>query len=49
MMVALAKLIADRSRRQQMGDAARKHMASFDWDLVSRQWQKAYLEIGAAR
>jgi glycosyltransferase involved in cell wall biosynthesis len=49
MMQALAKLIADPSLRQRMGEAARKHVASFDWDLVSQQWQNAYLEIGAAR
>jgi glycosyltransferase involved in cell wall biosynthesis len=46
MMQALAKLIADRSLRTHMGIAACKHMANFDWDLVSRQWQNAYLEIG---
>ncbi len=49
MMHALAKLIADCSLRQRMGEAARNHMANFDWDLVSQRWQKAYLEIGAAR
>jgi glycosyltransferase involved in cell wall biosynthesis len=49
MMRALATLIADRSLRTRMGTAARKHMMSFDWDLVSMQWQKAYLEIWAAR
>jgi glycosyltransferase involved in cell wall biosynthesis len=49
MMQALGKLIADRSLREQMGAAARKHVAQFDWDLVSRQWQNAYLEIAAAK
>ena len=49
MMQALARLIADRSLRQGMGEAARKHMANFDWDLVAGQWEKAYLEIGSAR
>ena len=49
MMQALAKLIADRSLRQRMGEAARKHMADFDWDPVGRQWEKAYLEIGSGR
>jgi glycosyltransferase involved in cell wall biosynthesis len=48
MMKALAKLIADRSLRQQMGEAARKHVVTFDWDLVSKQWEKAYLEIAVA-
>ena len=49
MMQALGKLIADQSFREQMGAAARKHVAQFDWDLVSRQWQNAYLEIAALK
>jgi len=48
MMQALGKLIADASLRAQMGTAARKHMERFDWDLVARQWQNAYLEIATA-
>jgi glycosyltransferase involved in cell wall biosynthesis len=48
MMEALGKLIADRTLRERMGTAARKHMEKFDWDVVSRQWQNAYLEIAAA-
>ncbi len=49
MMQVLAKLIADRGLRQRMGAAGREHMASFDWDLVARQWQDAYLAIAGAR
>jgi glycosyltransferase involved in cell wall biosynthesis len=45
MMRALRRLIEDRSLRERMGVAARKHMEGFDWELVSRQWQSAYLEI----
>jgi glycosyltransferase involved in cell wall biosynthesis len=48
MMQALGKLIADRSLRDRMAAAARKHMEKFDWNVVSRQWQSAYLEIAAA-
>jgi glycosyltransferase involved in cell wall biosynthesis len=49
MMQALKKLIADRSLREQMGTAARIHMQKFDWNVVSRQWQSAYLEIADAQ
>jgi len=49
MMQALDKLISDSSLRRRMGQAARKHVESFSWDRVSRQWQKAYLEIAASR
>jgi glycosyltransferase involved in cell wall biosynthesis len=48
MMQALGKLITDTSLRTQMGAAARKHVTQFDWDIVSRQWQNAYLEIAGA-
>ncbi len=49
MMQRLGQLISDRSLREQMGLAARRHALQFDWDLVSRLWQNAYLEIAAAR
>ena len=45
----LGKAIADRSLRERMGAAARQHMEKFDWDVIGRQWQNAYLEIAAAR
>jgi len=48
MMQALGRLIGDRSLREHMGAAARAHMEKFDWDVVSRQWQDAYLEIAGA-
>ncbi len=49
MMQRLGQLISDRSLRQRMGLAARKHALQFDWDLVSKLWQNAYLEIAAGR
>jgi len=49
MMQALARLVADRFLRQRMGAAGRQHMSNFDWDVVAPQWQRAYLEIAAAR
>jgi glycosyltransferase involved in cell wall biosynthesis len=47
MMQALGQLLADRPLRERMGTAARKHMEQFDWNVVSRQWESAYLEIAA--
>jgi glycosyltransferase involved in cell wall biosynthesis len=49
MMQALGRLVADPSLRRRMGAAARKHMEKFDWDLVCRHWQNAYLEIADAQ
>jgi glycosyltransferase involved in cell wall biosynthesis len=48
MMQALKILIGDRSMRERMGSAARKHMQKFDWNVVSKLWQNAYLELAAA-
>ena len=49
MMQRLGQLIADSSLREQMGQAARQHVLQFDWNLVSKLWQDAYLAIAAAR
>jgi glycosyltransferase involved in cell wall biosynthesis len=49
MMQALGNLISDRGLRDRMGRAARQHAEKFDWDLVSGQWQNAYLEIASSR
>jgi glycosyltransferase involved in cell wall biosynthesis len=49
MMQRLGQLISDLPLREQMGLAARQHVLQFDWNLVSRLWQNAYLEIAAAR
>jgi len=49
MMQALGKLLADRPLRDQMGAAARRHMEQFDWNLVNKQWERAYLEIASRR
>ena len=45
MMQALEKLIEDCSLRERMGSAARSHVRTYDWDIVARKWQSAYLEI----
>jgi glycosyltransferase involved in cell wall biosynthesis len=47
MTQVLGRLLGDRCLRHQMGADARRHIQQFDWDLVSRQWQKAYLEIAS--
>jgi len=49
MMQALETLINDHALREQMGKKAREHVQQFSWDVVSRQWQNAYLEIAASR
>jgi glycosyltransferase involved in cell wall biosynthesis len=49
MMGALGNLIRDESLRDRMGRAARSHAEKFDWDLIGKEWQNAYLAIAWAR
>ena len=49
MKQALATLIADGALRHRMGAAARRLAENFDWNLVTKKWQDAYLEIATAR
>lgn len=49
MVARLGKLITDSALRQSMGVAARKHAETFDWDIVSRYWEDAYLRISEGR
>jgi glycosyltransferase involved in cell wall biosynthesis len=49
MMQALGRLMSDSCLRERMGKKAREHVKQFEWDIVARQWQKAYLEIAASR
>jgi glycosyltransferase involved in cell wall biosynthesis len=43
----LASLLSDRELRQRMGEAARRHATTFDWDIVSKKWAEAYREIAS--
>lgn len=45
MMERLGELIGNPERRQAMGAAAREHALKFDWDLIYRLWEDAYIKI----
>jgi glycosyltransferase involved in cell wall biosynthesis len=47
MLEKLGVLISDASLRKRMGTAARKHVEQFDWNMVAKFWQEAYLGIAA--
>jgi len=42
MMEKLETLIEDPSLRHEMGIKAREHAKKFDWDIVVKQWEKAF-------
>jgi glycosyltransferase involved in cell wall biosynthesis len=48
MIDALGKLIADRALRERMGAEGLKHAVQFDWDVVAKTWETAYLETAAS-
>ena len=47
MIEKLGLLINDAQLRESMGEAGRKLTEKFDWDIVARLWQDAYLEIAS--
>ena len=49
MIKRLGELIADASLRLRMGLEARRHAQKFDWDLVAKNWEDAYLEIAGSQ
>jgi len=49
MIKSLGELIADASFRQRMGMEGRRHVQKFDWDIVAKTWEDAYLEIASVQ
>jgi glycosyltransferase involved in cell wall biosynthesis len=43
----LERLLASRDLRQRMGRRARSHIARFDWDLITMQWEGIFLSLAA--
>ncbi len=48
MIEKLSLLLQDTQLRMRMGAAARQHAQEFDWNKISRSWEKAYLAISAS-
>jgi len=46
-MSHLDTLLASPDLRQRMGRRARSHIASFDWDLITKQWESIFLGLTA--
>ncbi len=46
---ALGRLLADRGLRERMGVEACKQATKFDWDVVAKVWESAYLETATGR
>lgn len=49
MFSRLESLIGDSEARRRMGKDGRAHMARFSWDVVTRQWENAFVRIVEAR
>jgi len=48
MMQRLGEMIGNAELRGAMGEAARQHAQKFDWDVVYRVWEDAYLKIAGS-
>jgi len=48
MLHRLEQLIQGSGLRTRMGSAARHHAKKFDWDIVSKQWNSAFIEIAGS-
>jgi glycosyltransferase involved in cell wall biosynthesis len=42
-------LIRQTELRRSMGEAAVAHACKFDWDVIARQWQEAFVQAVAHR
>jgi glycosyltransferase involved in cell wall biosynthesis len=45
MLDRLNLLLEDQEIRQRMGDAAIDYVKNFDWDLITKKWEKKFLEL----
>lgn len=45
LLARLGCLIHDPELRRTMGAAGRKHIAKFDWDPITRQWQEIFVSL----
>ena len=45
----LAKLVANPELRRVMGRASRAHSEQFDWDLITRRWEKIFERLARDR
>jgi glycosyltransferase involved in cell wall biosynthesis len=45
MLQRVGQLIRNADLRARMSHAARKHAEGFDWDVIAKQWEEAYLAV----
>lgn len=41
----LGQLLASKELRQRLGRRGRSHIAKFDWDLITKQWEEVFLRF----
>ena len=49
LLAYLGELISNGGLRAQMGHSARAHIERFDWGLITRQWEDAFIELASRR
>jgi glycosyltransferase involved in cell wall biosynthesis len=48
-MARLAQLLASPDLRRTLGQAARRHISHFGWDVITRQWETIFTRLGQLR
>jgi glycosyltransferase involved in cell wall biosynthesis len=48
-LTRLGELIASPELRQNMGVASRAHSEQFDWDIITRRWEKIFVRLAGNR
>lgn len=49
LMARLAQLIASPDLCRTLGEAARRHVSRFSWDVITRQWEDIFTRLGKLR
>jgi glycosyltransferase involved in cell wall biosynthesis len=45
LFVRLEELLSSPERRRAFGEAGRKHILQYDWDLITRRWEEIFLGV----
>ena len=49
LLIYVGELISNAGLRQGMGRTGRSHIQGFDWDLIARQWEEAFMKLAPQR
>jgi glycosyltransferase involved in cell wall biosynthesis len=48
LFIRLEELLSSVERRRAFGEAGRKHILQYDWDLITGRWEEIFLSLSKA-